>query len=137
VAVEVETLKAFRDRVNGLLTSLGASAGSTKSITAQVLEPGHPGTGFAEVDALLSRYQETHAKLQQLSRTLSDTIDAMTISIDCSRLGYENVDADQVARLWRIHNEAEQASQNSGVTQTSADAQTMTNGNGETSRRAL
>ncbi|WP_152627907.1 hypothetical protein [Streptacidiphilus neutrinimicus] len=99
------TLKAFRDRVNGLLTSLDGGAGSTQSISAQVMAPGHPGAGFAEVNAMVSRYQETHVKLVQLSQELSHAIDAMTISIDVARLGYENVDAQEIARLWAIHDQ--------------------------------
>jgi hypothetical protein len=91
--------------VDGLLKSLDAGAGSPKSISAQVMDPSHPGTGFAEAKALLARYQETHTKLVQLSQTLSSTIDAMTISIDVARLGYENVDQDLLAKLWTIHDQ--------------------------------
>jgi hypothetical protein len=113
----VDTLKTFRDRVDGLLKSLDAGAGSAKSISAQVMAAGHPGTGFGEVDALVARYQETHAKLAELSQTLSSTIDAMTISIDVARLGYENVDKEQIARLWSLHDQEAAAA---GQAQTAA-----------------
>ncbi|WP_042379453.1 hypothetical protein [Streptacidiphilus melanogenes] len=91
--------------MNGLLTSLDGGAGSPQSVSAQVMTPGHPGTGFTEVNAMVSRYQETHTKLVQLSQALSSAIDAMTISIDVARLGYENVDAQEIARLWAIHDQ--------------------------------
>lgn len=128
MAVEVETLKAFRDRVNGLLKSLDAGAGSTHSISGQVMNPGHAGMGFAEVDAMVSRYQETHTKLVELSKTLSQTIDAMTISIDVARLGYENVDADQIARLWALHDEEATAAGQPSTSSQSGGGKTSSSG---------
>lgn len=134
-AVEVVTLKAFRDRVNGLLKNLDAGAGSTHSISAQVMTPGHPGTGFAEVDAMVSRYQETHTKLVQLSQALSSAIDAMSISIDVVQHGYDNVDAEEIARLWAIHDqEAAAAGQSSTSSQSGGG---KTGGSGGTRTGAL
>lgn len=106
MAVEVETLKGFRDRVDSLLAGLDAGQGSVKSISAQVMGDGHLGSGFAEADGLAARYRETHVKLQQLSQTLSETIDAMSISIDCAQYGYQNVESTQIAELWKIHDAA-------------------------------
>lgn len=128
MAVEVETLKAFRDRVDGLLKSLDAGAGSTHSISGQVMDPGHPGAGFAEVDAMVARYQETHTKLVELSKTLSSTIDAMTISIDVARLGYENVDAEEIARLWAIHDQEAAAAGQSSTSSPSGGGKTSGSG---------
>ncbi|SEL58569.1 hypothetical protein [Streptacidiphilus jiangxiensis] len=132
--MEVAALKAFRDRVNGLLENLDGGAGSTLSISAQVMTPGHPGIGFTEVNAMVSRYQETHTKLVQLSQALSSAIDAMTISIDVARLGYENVDAQEIARLWAIHDQEVAAA---GPTQVSSQPGGESPGSGDPRTGAL
>jgi hypothetical protein len=102
VDVEVETLATFRDRVNGLLTSLDTGPAAPGRIADQQLTADHLGTGFQEVGRLMARYQLVHQQLQDLSQTLTNQIDAMGITVQVSQVGYRNVEADQVASLWQI-----------------------------------
>ncbi|MEZ0091280.1 hypothetical protein [Streptacidiphilus sp. EB129] len=102
IQVEVDTLTAFRDRVDGLLSSLDAGPASTKQISGQQLESAHLGSGFGEITDLVGTYQQVHQQLQSLSQTLSDQINAMSITIKVSEVGYQNVEADQVSTLWDI-----------------------------------
>ncbi|QMU79434.1 hypothetical protein GXW83_30720 [Streptacidiphilus sp. PB12-B1b] len=102
VSVEVETLTAFRDRVNGLLASLDAGPAAPGAIASQQLTAAHLGTGFQEVELLMTRYSAVHTQLQQLSQTLTDQINAMDITLQVSQVGYRNVEAEQIAKLWDI-----------------------------------
>ncbi len=102
VSVEIETLTAFRNRVDGMLVSLDASPAAAKQISAQQLTSADLGIGFAEADDLLGRYQQVHQQLQTLSTTLSNQINAMSIALEVSQLGYQNVEAAQVSTLWTI-----------------------------------
>jgi hypothetical protein len=105
VSVEVETLTAFRDRVNGLLASLDASPAAPGAIASQQLTGAHLGTGFQEVDLLMTRYGVVHQQLQQLSQSLTDQINAMDITLQVSQVGYQNVEAEQIAKLWEIQSQ--------------------------------
>jgi hypothetical protein len=106
VSVEVETLTAFRDRVNGLLTALeGGPAGPTR-IAAQRLAAGHLGSDFQEVGHLMARYQLVHSQLQSLSTTLTNQINAMGIALQVTQLGYQHVEAETLDTLWAIQNRA-------------------------------
>ena len=102
VSVEIETLTTFRNRVDGMLASLDASPAAAQQIGAQQLTSADLGTGFAEAEDLLGRYQQVHQQLQTLSTTLSNQINAMSITLEVSQLGYQNVEASQVSTLWTI-----------------------------------
>jgi len=106
VKVELDTLKTFRDRVDTLLESLDGSAASPTQISHQTLEAQHLGSvvanGFTEVNDLTAMYKSVQGQLQDLSKTLSDQINAMSITIQVSQVGYQNVEADQVDALWAI-----------------------------------
>lgn len=107
--VELETLKSFRDRVDGLLASLDAGPAAPKQIAGQTLEPAYLGSGFGEISDLVGTYTQVHAQLQGLSQTLSDQINAMSITIQVSQVGYQNVEADQVDALWAIQGRTQQS----------------------------
>ncbi|MBC3843785.1 hypothetical protein GXW82_36920 [Streptacidiphilus sp. 4-A2] len=105
VSVEVETLTAFRDRVNGLITSLDASPAAPGAIAGQQLTAAQLGTGFQEVELLMARYGVVHQQLQALSQTLTDQINAMDITLQVSQVGYQNVEAEQISKLWLIQSQ--------------------------------
>ncbi|MBF9073934.1 hypothetical protein [Streptacidiphilus fuscans] len=138
-SAELETLGNFRSRVDQVLQDLEAGKGSAKSISAQILSAGHLGTGFGEADALNARYQETYNKLVQLSQTLSNMIDAIVISVQCAQEGYQNVEATQIALLWKIHDQAAAAAQPPAVTTTGTNTGTTgtTGNNGGGAHHAL
>lgn len=105
--VELETLKAFKNRVDALLDDLTGSPAAPKEIGRDRLTAAHLGTGFGEAESLTSAYQYVHDQLDVLSQTLSDQIEAMSISIDGAHRGYENVEAEQCDRLWTIRQRTE------------------------------
>lgn len=105
VSVEIDTLTAFRDRVNTLLTSLGTGPAGPGSIGRQALTEGQLGNAFAEVKLLMDRYGVVHDQLKALSQALTDQINAMEITLQVSQVGYQNVEAEQISRLWSIQNQ--------------------------------
>ncbi|QMU72835.1 hypothetical protein [Streptacidiphilus sp. P02-A3a] len=105
VSVEIDTLTAFRDRVNALLASLDSGPAAPGSIGRQGLTESQLGNTFAEVKLLVERYGVVHSQLQALSRTLTDQINAMGITLQVSQVGYEHVEAEQISRLWLIQNQ--------------------------------
>lgn len=109
VAVEVETLRTFKARVDGLLSDLDGSPASEKHISGQYLAGSHLGTGFAEASDLHAAYTTVHTNLRQLSGALAQQIEAMSITVDASMRGYSNVDEEQRRTLWRIRDATEAA----------------------------
>ncbi|MFC1410152.1 hypothetical protein ACEZCY_12875 [Streptacidiphilus sp. N1-12] len=89
-----------------LLESLDGSPAAPNQIAHQTLEAQHLGTevngAFSEITDLSTTYQTVHEQLQSLSKTLSDQINAMSITVQVSQVGYQHVEADQVDALWAI-----------------------------------
>ena len=109
MSVEVETLKQFRAKVDGLLHDLDAGPASTREIAGQHLASAHFGDGFTEVGTLSEAYATAHGKLQELSTALSQQIEAMSITVDYVQNGYTGVEESQVEALWRIHDRTQTA----------------------------
>ncbi|MCD0483940.1 hypothetical protein LO771_16445 [Streptacidiphilus sp. ASG 303] len=106
---EVENLKTFKSKVDQMLQDLEGSAASQKQISDQRLASGHLGTGFGEAEDLFSAYAKVHDNLETLSKTLSQQIEAMSITVDVSTKGYQNVEESRLAELWKIRDQAEAA----------------------------
>lgn len=109
--VETETLKQFRTKVDALLKELETSPASPRNISDQQLVAQHLGNGFAEANDLHAAYTTVHSKLQELSQTLSNQIEAMILTIEITQRGYQNVESDQVAALWKIRDQTDSAYQ--------------------------
>ncbi|WP_157536337.1 hypothetical protein [Kitasatospora mediocidica] len=102
LSVEVETLTVFKGKVDAMLQTLDGSEASHPKISQQQLTAAHLGTGFGESTALLGAYDIVHANLETLSQTLANQIEAMSIAIDISNKGYQNVDDAHRVALWKI-----------------------------------
>ncbi|MFF7632468.1 hypothetical protein ACFZB9_04855 [Kitasatospora sp. NPDC008050] len=114
LSLEMETLTEFKKRVDAMLTSLDGSDASQPKIAQQSLEQTHFGTGFPQSGDLYGAYNIVHTNLETLSTALSNQIEAMSIAINISINGYQNVDDSQRETLWKIHNQTD-AQYNSGV----------------------
>ncbi|MFI1971667.1 hypothetical protein BLA24_19530 [Streptomyces cinnamoneus] len=99
---ELESLKGFKGRIDGVLIYLGDSAAAPSRIAEARLGAGHLGADFAEADGLYSAYNEVHAQLETLSQLLADQIEALSTAILGARIGYANVDAAHRDRMWAI-----------------------------------
>ncbi|WP_327068513.1 hypothetical protein OG500_22665 [Kitasatospora sp. NBC_01250] len=117
LSLEMETLTEFKKRVDAMLTSLDGSDASQPKIAQQSLEQTHFGTGFPQSGDLYSAYNIVHTNLETLSTALSNQIEAMSIAINISINGYQNVDDSQRETLWKIHNQTD-AQYTSGVNPT-------------------
>ncbi|MFC8717824.1 hypothetical protein [Kitasatospora sp. NPDC057198] len=106
VKVEIESLQTFKSRVDGILATLNGSAAGQGTISQQQLAPGQLGRNFGQAGDLMTAYATVHGNLEQLSRTLSLQIEAMSASIDMAARGYDNADAEQQQRFHSILNEA-------------------------------
>ncbi|MFJ5234555.1 hypothetical protein ACIQBJ_32215 [Kitasatospora sp. NPDC088391] len=111
VKVEVENLQTFKARVDDILRDLDGSAASQGKISQQQLTAGQLGQNFGQAGDLMSAYSTVHANLEQLSRTLSLQIEAMSASIDMAARGYQNADAEQQQKFHSILNQAGAQSQ--------------------------
>ena len=112
VDVELTALQTFRSRVDDLLAELDASAAAPGQIATHAALGNCLGNslyGFGEVAPLSATYESVHQQLQQLSQTLNDQINAMSITAQVSQLGYQNVESAQVDALWTIQSRTEAA----------------------------
>ncbi|MFJ5549719.1 hypothetical protein [Streptomyces sp. NPDC093225] len=107
LTVEVESMQKFKSRVDELLTKLEGSQAAPKRMADGSLPSGHLGTGFGEADGLYGAYHTVHAQLAMLSKGLAGQIEALSIAVESSRVGYENVDDDVKQRMRRLHADAE------------------------------
>ncbi|MES4892737.1 hypothetical protein [Streptomyces sp. NPDC096012] len=104
--VEGETLTAFKDRVNDLLTRLEKSKAAPHRIADGTLSAGRLGS-FDEADALHGAYSQVHSQLERLSKVLALQIEGLMVTVDASKSNYHNLDADVRDRLHRIRVEAD------------------------------
>ncbi|MCX5321824.1 DUF2563 family protein [Streptomyces sp. NBC_00120] len=104
--VEGETLSAFKRRVDALLRDLEKSHAAPKKIAGGTLSAGRLGT-FDEADALHSSYTHVHTQLENLSKMLALQIEALVVTVEASKTGYDNLDEDVRARLNRIRTDAD------------------------------
>ncbi|MFF8996301.1 hypothetical protein ACF09H_41590 [Streptomyces sp. NPDC014983] len=109
--VEAETLTAFKNRVNDLLTRLEKSKAAPQRIADGALPTGRLGN-FDEADALHGAYTQVHSQLERLSKLLALQIEGLMVTVDASKSNYHNLDADVRDRLHRIRVEADKLAVN-------------------------
>ncbi|MFJ6939483.1 hypothetical protein [Streptomyces sp. NPDC101132] len=107
MSVEVESMQKFKTRVDELLTKLEGSQAAPKAFADGTLPSGDLGKGFHEADGLYGAYNTVHGELTNLSKALAGQIEALSIAVEGSRVGYENVDEDIKQRMRRLHADAE------------------------------
>ncbi len=107
LATPSESLQSFKSRVDKLLTKLDGSPAAHSRITEQKVTPASYGTGFPEAMGLSSAYDMVHARLELLSKTLGDQLEAMGITVDLADRGYKNVDQEYSERLHAIQQRTE------------------------------
>ncbi|MFJ4914619.1 hypothetical protein [Streptomyces sp. NPDC088726] len=107
LAAPSESLQSFKSRVDKLITKLDSSPAAHSRITEQKVTAASYGTGFPEALGLSSAYDMVHARLEQLSKTLGDQLEAMGITVDLADRGYENVDQEHSERLHAIQQRTE------------------------------
>ncbi|WP_405013178.1 hypothetical protein [Kitasatospora sp. NBC_01539] len=111
VKVEVENLQTFKSKVDAILSDLDGSPASHGEVSQQQLQAWQLGQNFGQAGDLMSAYTTVHANLEQLSRTLSLQIEAMSASIDMAAKGYDNADEEQRQKFHSILNQAGAQSQ--------------------------
>ncbi|MFF3174563.1 hypothetical protein ACFVQ0_18305 [Streptomyces sp. NPDC057900] len=103
-----ESLQKFKIRVDKLLTKLDGSPAAHSRITEQKVDRTAYGSAdFPEAMGLDMAYTKVHERLTLLSKTLSDQLEAMGITVDLADRGYENVDQEHSERLHAIQQRTE------------------------------
>lgn len=100
LAYEVATLKKFKQRVDTLREGL-VFAQPTIVNSGEILAADY-GTGFAEADTLADLYRTVLTELETFSRTFAEQIEALSLAIDLSERGYEEMDAETQQRMQAI-----------------------------------
>ncbi|MFD5770792.1 hypothetical protein ACFWIN_33865 [Streptomyces sp. NPDC127049] len=100
----VGELKKFRDKVDGVISDLEASAGGASKLGQNRVTRASLGTGmaFAEADGFFTEYERVHASLVALSKSLSGQIELLQIGVHAADVGYGNVEDDQRRRFYEI-----------------------------------
>ncbi|MFF0482401.1 hypothetical protein [Streptomyces sp. NPDC004435] len=100
----VGELKKFRDKVDGVISDLEASAGGASKLGQNRVTRASLGTGmaFAEADGFFTEYERVHASLVALSKSLSGQIELLQIGVHAADVGYGNVEDDQRRRFHEI-----------------------------------
>jgi hypothetical protein len=105
IVTELESFTAFQRRVDQLVKDLKDSPAGPTKVGQEVLGRAKFGgghTGWHEAHQVFSQYDTVIADLENLSRLLSDSIEAMGIAVMGSHKGYENVDMDVRRRMAAI-----------------------------------
>ncbi|MEB3965669.1 hypothetical protein OKJ48_36425 [Streptomyces kunmingensis] len=105
IVTELESFTKFQQRVDQLIKDLQESQAGPKRVGQEALERtkfggGH--SGWYEAHDVFSKYDTVIADLENLSKLLSDSIEAMGIAVMASHKGYENVDVDVRRRMAAI-----------------------------------
>ncbi|MFI7338495.1 hypothetical protein ACIBUY_11215 [Streptomyces sp. NPDC050085] len=105
IVTELESFTKFQQRVDQLIKDLTESPAGSKKVGQEALGRAKFGgghKGWHEADGMFSQYDTVIADLENLSKLLSDSIEAMGIAVLASHKGYENVDLDVRRRMAAI-----------------------------------
>ncbi|MEU9014136.1 hypothetical protein AB0D12_31085 [Streptomyces sp. NPDC048479] len=100
--VEAETLTTFRKKADDILTKLLGSQASPKQLADEKMVREELGGGqgaFIEAQELFGAYESVVTQLKQLSKMLSDSVDGLSIAVQASQSGYEEMDDDVKRRM--------------------------------------
>ncbi|WP_069814864.1 hypothetical protein [Streptomyces sp. TP-A0874] len=122
------SLQSFKSRIDEILIGLDASAATPHKLGEQAVSTTAFGTGFAAAEELASHYEKIRTRLETLSRTFCEQIEAMGLAVDMADKDYQGIDAEQAARLRAIMARTEKHYQSP----TGAGANTPEIGSGET-----
>lgn len=107
--VALEDLITFRGRVEGLLNDLDGSDVAPKKIGQDRVKAAQIGSGFGEADDLMKAYSYVHGQLEQLSATLANQIEAMSLSLHIGHSTFKNVDLGTQRQLLDLNDQIVQA----------------------------
>ncbi|MFJ8433656.1 hypothetical protein ACIQ9P_20375 [Kitasatospora sp. NPDC094019] len=99
VKIELDTLTAFKKKVDALLASLEGSEAAQHKIKEQKLYAGNLGSGFHESADLIAAYEKTHAAIAQLSKSFAEQIDKMSRAVSQTAGSYGNNEEHQTAAV--------------------------------------
>ncbi|WP_406106273.1 hypothetical protein OG698_28280 [Streptomyces sp. NBC_01003] len=109
VVTELESFTKFQQRVDELIKDLKESPAGPRKVGQEALARAKFGggpKGWHEADGVSSQYDTVITDLENLSKLLSDSIEAMGIAVLASHKGYNNVDMDVRRRMAAISAEA-------------------------------
>jgi len=109
VFVALEDLRSFKGRVDGLLDELDGSDMAPKKIGDDRVKSGQIGHGFGEANDLMKAYAYVHSQLEQLSNTLANQIEAMSLSLHIGHNTFNNVDVGTQQKLLDLNDQILQA----------------------------
>ncbi|MEV5159620.1 hypothetical protein [Streptomyces sp. NPDC053728] len=111
LATELTSFTAFRNRVDEILVALKESPADATQLGQDLVKRTQFGGGdnhWAEAASLFTSYQTVITELEKLSKSLSDSIEGMSIAVLAAHNGYENLDADIRRRMLAISDEAKE-----------------------------
>jgi hypothetical protein len=109
IYVALEDLRSFKSRVDGLLTELDGSDVAPKKIGSDRVKSAQIGSGFGEASDLMKAYSYVHTQLEQLSTTLANQIEAMSLSLHIGHNSFKNVDLDTQRKLLDLNDQIRDA----------------------------
>lgn len=107
--VALEDLRSFKTRVDGLLDELDGSVVAPKKIGQERVKSAQIGSGFGEAEDLMKAYNYVHNQLEQLSQTLANQIEAMSLSLHIGHSTFKNVDLGTQRKLLDLNDQIVQA----------------------------
>lgn len=107
--VALEDLRSFKTRVDGLLDELDGSGFAPKEIGQGRVKSVQIGSGFGEAADLMRAYDYVHGQLEQLSSTLANQIEAMSLSLHIGHSTFKNVDLGTQRKLLDLNDQIVQA----------------------------
>ncbi|MGW0468731.1 hypothetical protein ACWDX6_26265 [Streptomyces sp. NPDC003027] len=96
------TLQSFYARMQKLVEELKGSPAEHKKIGEQKVTAASYGTGFSAATELHTAYEKVHTRLEELTRTFGETIEAMGIAANIADKGYTGVDEEERQRFAEI-----------------------------------
>lgn len=96
------TLQSFYTRMQKLVEELKGSPAEHKKIGEQRVTAASYGTGFAAATELHTSYEKVRTRLEELTRTFGETIEAMGLAANIADKGYTGVDEEERQRFAEI-----------------------------------
>ncbi|WP_327118064.1 hypothetical protein OG206_20300 [Streptomyces sp. NBC_01341] len=109
LATELTSFTKFRNRVDEILADLKKSPAGATQLGEDPMVRTQFGGGanqWAEAASLFASYQTVITELETLSKSLSNSIEGMSIAVLAAHNGYENLDIDIRRRMLAISDDA-------------------------------
>lgn len=108
LVINADSLAALRKQVDAVARELRDSSASEAKVREQVVNrDAYGGTALAQADDLSKAYDQARVELERYVRIFGEQIEALSLVVEMSQKGFDNAEAEQIARFHQLQQNAQ------------------------------